>query len=41
MATFIALFNGLDLSNRQLELLLPPDSDELIYSKVTIDKKDI
>jgi hypothetical protein len=41
MATFIALFNGLDLSNGQSELLLPPDSDELVYSKVTIDEEDI
>jgi hypothetical protein len=41
MATFIALFNGLDLFNRQLELLLPPDSNELIYSKAIINKKDI
>jgi hypothetical protein len=40
MATFITLFNSLDLSNRQLELLLPLNSDELIYSKATIDKED-
>jgi hypothetical protein len=41
MATFITLFNSLNLFNRQLELLSPLDFDKLIYNKATINKEDI
>jgi hypothetical protein len=41
MATFIALFDGLDLSDGQLELSSPPDSDKLVYSEATIDEEDV